>query len=183
MRVALSQRIMYQNGIAYDCIEHGWYSFLRNTDLFFIPNTFNIDFDVLADYLELFIITGGDDSTLRRTIETKLAAKMMQRNKPVLGICHGAFLLTDLLGGVVEPVEGHFNTQHNIIYKNQVVTVNSHHNQTITKLHGSAVPLCFDEDGNIEAFIDGNLAGVVWHPERMEDPWFPPEILALIGNI
>ena len=46
------------------------------------------DFDKLADELDMFIITGGDDSTLRRAIETKLASKIMQRNKPVIGICH-----------------------------------------------------------------------------------------------
>lgn len=183
MRVGLSQRIIYNNGIAYDCTEHGWYTLLKDTDLFFVPNTFNIDFDLLTDYLDLFIITGGDDSALRRTIEIKIATKMMQRNKPILGICHGAFLLTDLLGGIVEPVEDHFNTEHNIIYNTQVVKVNSHHDQAIVKLHDSGIPLCVDEEGHIEAFIDGNLAGMVWHPERMEDPWFPFEILDMIGNI
>jgi len=181
MKIVLSQRLMYHNGIAYDCIEHGWYTFLQAHELFFLPNALNIPFDILADNTDLFIITGGDDSTLRRTVEIKLATHMMQRNKPVLGVCHGAFLLTDLLGGILEPVEGHRNVEHSLIYNNSMVKVNSHHDLAITRLHGSATPLCFDEQGNIEAFIDGKLAGIVWHPERMSDPWLPNEILNLLG--
>lgn len=181
MKVALSQRIIYNNGIAYDCTEHGWYSLLKNQELFFLPNTFDIDFDGLSNYVDVFIITGGDDSTLRRTIEVKFASKMMQRNKPVIGVCHGAFLITELLGGTVEPVEGHRDTTHNLIYKNQIVAVNSYHDLAITKLHKNGIPLCVDEQGHIEAFIDGKLAGMVWHPERMSDPWVPLEILDLLG--
>ena len=44
--------------------------------LFTVRNTLQQDFDKLADELDMFIITGGDDSTLRRTVETKLAAKV-----------------------------------------------------------------------------------------------------------
>ena len=135
MKIVLSQRLMYHNGIAYDCIEHGWYTFLQAHELFFLPNSLNIPFDLLADNTDLFIITGGDDSTLRRLVEIRLATHMMQRNKLVLGVCHGAFLLTDLLGGIVEPVEGHRNVEHNLIYNNNMVKVNSHHDLAITRLH------------------------------------------------
>jgi hypothetical protein len=34
--------------------------------------------------------------------------------------------------------------------------------------------------GYVEAFIDGILAGVVWHPERMDTPWLPDEIEELL---
>jgi gamma-glutamyl-gamma-aminobutyrate hydrolase PuuD len=181
MKIALSQRIMYQNGIAYDAIEHGWYHMFKNQELFFLPNSFQIDFDALADYVDVFIITGGDDSVKRRTIEIKFATKVMQRNKPIIGVCHGAFLLTDLLGGTVEPIEGHSNTNHNVIYGQRIIPVNSFHDLGITKLHETGIPLCVDEQGHIEAFIDGKVAGVVWHPERMEDPWLPTEILEILG--
>jgi hypothetical protein len=32
----------------------------------------------------------------------------------------------------------------------------------------------------VEAWIDGPLAGVVWHPERMNQPWLPDEIEDLL---
>lgn len=182
MKIILSQRIMYHNGIAYDCTERGWYSLLQSYELLFLPNILNLPFDSLADAADAFIITGGDDSKLRRTVETRLATYMMQRNKPVIGVCHGAFLITDLLGGIVEPVEGHRGVEHSLIYNNTMVRVNSHHDLAITRLHSGATPLCVDEQGHVEAFIDGNLAGVVWHPERMEDPWLPTEILNLLDR-
>lgn len=132
--------------------------------------------------LDAFIITGGDDSALRRAVEIKLATKVMQRNKPVIGFCHGAFLLTDLLGGQVEPVNDHNNTEHVVQYDGDYYQVNSHHDLGIKKLHSTGLPVCTDKEGNIEAFIDGKLAGVVWHPERMKEPWLPNEIKNLIWN-
>jgi gamma-glutamyl-gamma-aminobutyrate hydrolase PuuD len=148
--------------------------------LFFLPNYLNVDFDYIADDLDCLILTGGDDSTLRRTVETKLATKVMQRNKPVIGICHGAFMLTDLLGGVVEPILGHKDTTHKINYFGDLISVNSYHDSAITKLHKTGTQLCSDDNGHTEAFIDGKLAGVVWHPERMEVPWLPDEIEDLL---
>jgi gamma-glutamyl-gamma-aminobutyrate hydrolase PuuD len=148
--------------------------------LFYLPNNLNQDFDHIADNLDAFIITGGDDSVLRRTVETKLATKVMQRNKPVIGICHGAFLLTDLLGGVVEEVDAHRDTKHPVFYFGDVKEVNSYHSLGITKLHDTGTTLCVDELGHVEAFIDGKIAGVVWHPERMEVPWLPEEIDILL---
>ena len=100
----------------------------------------------------------------------------MQRNKPVIGICHGAFLLTDLLGGVVEEVITHMDTSHTVYYFGDEKVVNSHHNLGITTLHKTATELVVDPDGNCESWIDGKLAGIVWHPERMSDPWIPDEI-------
>jgi len=180
LNIGLSQRVLYHKGRAYDSIEQGWYSYLKNHTLFLIPNTLDQNFERTADLLDSFIITGGDDSTLRRTVETKLASAVMQRNKPVLGICHGAFLLTDLLGGTVTEIKDHLDTEHKIIYNDDVHVVNSFHNLTIDNLHSSGNILCTDETGNIEAWIDDKLAGVVWHPERMKKPWLPKEIKQLL---
>ena len=179
LKIGLSQRILYHKGRAYDSIEHGWYSYLKEHTLFYVPNTLQQDFDKLADDLDMLILTGGDDSTLRRTIETKIAAKVMQRNKPVLGVCHGAFLLTDLLGGEVRDIENHTDTNHSVYYFGDEYYVNSYHSLSIAKTHSSATTLVVDADGNSEAWIDKKLAGIVWHPERMKKPWIPDEIQTL----
>ena len=180
MVIGLSQRILWHKGRAYDSIEHGWYRFLAGHTLFYLPNTLSLDFDSIADHLDSFVITGGDDSALRRTVETKLASAMMQRNKPVVGICHGAFLLSDLLGGTIEDVDAHSDTEHPVFYFGEIKGVNSFHNLGIAKLHSTGTVLCTDELGHVEAWIDGKLAGVVWHPERMDNPWLPDEIQDLI---
>ena len=139
------------------------------------------DFNALADDLDCFIITGGDDRPIRRTTELRLATAMMLRKKPILGICHGCFLLTDTLGGIVGKKDGHRNgVEHSVQYNSRDVIVNSYHGLCITKPHSTATVLATDTDGDCEAWIDGNVAGVVWHPERMIEPFLPDEIVNLI---
>ena len=176
MNIGLTQRVLYHKGRAYDSIEHSWYSYLKGHTLTYIPNQLDQDFEQLADTLDAFIITGGDDCALRRVVELKLATQMMARNKPIIGICHGAFLLTDALGGSVEPVEGHRDCDHSVYYFGEIHSVNSHHDMAITKLHSGATELVVDSTGKCEAWIDGTMAGVVWHPERQATPWLPDEI-------
>jgi gamma-glutamyl-gamma-aminobutyrate hydrolase PuuD len=180
LKIGLTQRILYHKGQAYDSTQHGWYSYLRGHTLVPIANRVDQDFEQLATDLDAVIITGGGDSVLRRTIELKLAVQMTLRRKPVLGVCHGCFLLTDVLGGQVAEVVGHHNTEHAVIYFGDQYQVNSYHTLTITQLPATATSLATDLEGNIEAWIDHNVAGVVWHPERMKEPWIPDEIKNLI---
>ena len=180
MNIGLTQRILYHKGRAYDSIEHGWYSYLDGHTLSFIRNDVAQDFESLADTLDCLIITGGDDPALRRIVETRMATQMLARGKPIIGICHGAFLLTDLLGGEVTDVITHMDTSHPIWYFGEEKTVNSYHNLCINDPPGSATVLAVDSEGYCESWIDGKIAAVVWHPERMEVPWLPDEIENLL---
>ena len=181
MNIGLSQRVLLHKNRAYDALEHGWYSYLKQHTLCTVRNDSEQDFKALAQSLDALIITGGDDSVLRRTTEIKLAKHMMFLNKPVLGVCHGAFMLTDLLGGsVTESTVDHSETLHPVMYFGDTVMVNSFHALVIKQLHASGTVLCTDQDGNVESWIDGSLAGVVWHPERMDTPWLPDEIHNLL---
>jgi gamma-glutamyl-gamma-aminobutyrate hydrolase PuuD len=176
LKIGLTQRIFYHKDRPYDCIEHGWYSYLCRHDLVFVPNNPNQDFLLLADHIDALIITGGDDSAVRRVTEIRLATLMMQSRKPILGVCHGAFMLTDMLGGTVDRCDDHMDTNHAVDYMGLRYQVNSHHSQAIKRLHSTGYCLAQDEDGNCEAWMDGDIFGVVWHPERMQNPWTPPEI-------
>lgn len=176
MKIALTQRVIYHKNRAHDCIEHGWYRYLSSHELVFVPNNPDQDFERLVDSVDAVIITGGDDSAIRHLTELRLATRMMKAHKPILGVCHGAFLLTDVMGGVVAPCDDHMDTEHEIEYMGLKRTVNSYHTQTIKHLHKSGHCLARDAEGNCEAWIDGDIYGVVWHPERMTDPWTPPEI-------
>ena len=180
MKIGLSQRVFYHKGRAYDAIEHGWYSYLKNHTLVPLPNRLDQEFHHLAQELDAFIITGGDDSAIRRTTELKLATAIMAEQKPVVGICHGCFLLTDVLGGTVGEIDNHADTEHTINYFGQQINVNSYHTLSVDKTHKGATILATDNQGYCESWIDGNLAGVVWHPERMAIPFLPTEINLLL---
>ena len=182
MKIGLSQRVLLHKNRAYDALEHGWYSYLKAHTLFPIANSPEQDFNQLADTLDAFVITGGDDSVFRRTAELRLANAMLERRKPIIGICHGCFLLTEILGGEVGEIEGHSDTEHLVNYFGELKIVNSYHTLHIKKPHQAAVVLANDDQGNCEAWIDGNLAGIVWHPERMLVPWIPDEIAQLLGK-
>jgi GMP synthase-like glutamine amidotransferase len=75
--------------------------------LSFIRNDVVQDFDSIANNLDCLILTGGDDSALRRVTEIKIAKLMLQLS--FIGICHGAFLLTDLMGGTITDVTTHMD--------------------------------------------------------------------------
>lgn len=174
--------MLFHKERAYDSIEHGWYSYLKDHMLNFIPNRTDQDFKTLADDLDLLILTGGDDSLIRRTTEIKIATQMLIQSKPIIGVCHGAFLLTSLLGGSVIQKDGHADSVHSVLYNRQLYNVNSFHNLAIEKVHTTAKILAVDTDGDCESWIDKNIAAIVWHPERMDNPWIPKEILHLIKN-
>lgn len=180
MNIGLTQRVLVHNGFAYDATSTEWYSFLTHHTLSCIPNRVDQDFDDLAKTLDALIITGGDDSTIRRIVETKLTTRMLALSKPVLGICHGAFLLTYLLGGTVAEVDGHHNTEHQITCDNEVIIVNSYHTLQIEQPPEGAVVLA--QCGDVcESWIDGTLAAIVWHPERMKNPVIPNKIKELLN--
>jgi len=180
LHIGLTQRVLYHKGRAYDSIEHGWYQYLKDHTLSFVSNRTDQDFETLAHTLDALIITGGDDSTLRRAVEIKLARHMVQRNKPVIGICHGCFLLTDIMGGQIGEAITHMDTCHSVYYFGEERMVNSHHSLQIVTPHKQATVLAVDTEGYCESWIDGKVAGIVWHPERMERPWIPDEIENLL---
>ena len=182
MNIGLSQRVLLHKNRAYDALEHGWYSYLKAHTLFPIANRPGQDFNSLANELDCFIITGGDDSTVRRLTEVRLATHMIARQKPVIGICHGAFLITEILGGEIAEIGNHVDCEHQVNYFGELITVNSYHSLAIKTPQKSATILAYDEHGNCEAWIDGNTAGIVWHPERMLVPWIPDEIAQLLGK-
>lgn len=180
MNIGLTQRVLYHNGFAYDATSQEWYSFLAHHTHTCIANRTDQNFESIANEIDALIITGGDDSLVRRIVETKLSALMIQLNKPVLGICHGAFLLTTLCGGTVESIDEHHNTTHQIACDNQLVTVNSYHTLAIVKAPSAATVLATC-DSYCESWIDNKLAAIVWHPERMKDPVIPAQIKQLLN--
>jgi carbamoylphosphate synthase small subunit len=168
MIIGLTQRVLFHKERAYDSLEHGWYSCLQGHKLVTIPNRTDMDIDV-----DLLIVTGGDNHPVRDIVENKLVQQFILESKPIIGICHGAFLLTEMLGGKVDSIEGHMDSSHLI---NGTQMVNSYHTLQILQHPEQSTVLATDEQGNCESWIYKNIGAVVWHPERMNEPYWPKQI-------
>ena len=176
MRIGLTQRVLLHRGQAYDSLEHSWYEFLQGHTLVSIPNRLCSPFPDI----DLLIITGGDDHPVRNQIEHELVDSMLSRDLPIIGVCHGCQLLTQRLGGSVVPVDNHQHCYHEVICQEQQHLVNSYHKLRIEQLPKNATVLAHDPDGYPEAWILDRTVGIMWHPERMAQPWWPDEVKRLL---
>jgi gamma-glutamyl-gamma-aminobutyrate hydrolase PuuD len=176
MRIGLTQRVLFHLDRAYDSLEHSWYEFLQGHTLISIPNRLCVPFPDI----DLLIITGGDDHPVRNQVELELINSMFSRDLPVIGVCHGCQLLTQRLGGSVVPVDDHQDCWHEVFYQEQPYLVNSYHKLRIKHAPPGATVLAHDPDGHAEAWIRDNVAAVMWHPERMTQPWWPDEVKRLL---
>ena len=177
MRIGLTQRVLLHRDRAYDSLEHSWYEYLQGHTLVSIPNRLPLS----CPDLDALIITGGDDHPVRNQVEHKLIDIMLARDIPVIGICHGCQLLTQRLGGSVTPVDDHQDSYHEVFYRDQPHLVNSYHKLRIEQLPKNATVLAHDPDGYAEAWILDRTAGIMWHTERMTQPWIPEEIQHLLS--
>lgn len=182
MKVGLTQRVLTHNGQVHDSLDRNWYRLLKGHELIPIPNREDLDYESLAESLDLLIVTGGDNEETRILTEVSLITEMSRLDKPILGICHGAFLLTEMLGGNTKDCEGHYDTEH-LVYGDAPthIRVNSFHNISIDKQPPNSVYLYIDDEGKTESWIKGNVCAIVWHPERMSNPFIPYEIREVTG--
>jgi gamma-glutamyl-gamma-aminobutyrate hydrolase PuuD len=163
----------------YDGLERSWYHFLNKHQLIPVPNLINIDTTVEFDCL---ILSGGNDSVNRHYTENNLFQHAVELGKPIVGICHGAFAVNDLTGGVNGNIDGHVRTTHNVIIGDQTHVVNSYHSQSIESIGPGMIVTACDDDGNIEAFQHETMPyyAIVWHPERMSRPVLTPDVAQLL---
>lgn len=181
MRILISQRDVRipPSFFVFDALERSWNVFLKEHQLIPVPNLSKIDENIEFDCL---VLTGGPDSIERHKTEDLLFYHALKLNKPIIGFCHGAFAVNDLTGGTNGSIEGHVQTEHEIIMENKIYTVNSYHGQSVEKLGSDMIKTAMDMDGNIEAFQHKTLPiyGVVWHPERMKQLVLPQEIKTIL---
>lgn len=190
MKIGLTQRVLLyseRSGITGDFLDHTWYDtpLTKGHTLIPVPNRRDLDYDELAEELDLLIITGGRNEDIRVITETELATSMVTLGKPVLGICHGAFLLTSILQGLVgedeEKGQRHYFSEHKVWYRGMEKIVNSFHGVYIEEKPKGAMVLVTDPEGDCESWIKDNICAIVWHPERMDKPFIPDEILEATG--
>jgi len=179
-----------------------------------LPHNVN-EIAALADRLDGLVVTGGafdiDPSlygvnTRHATVATKegrtafewsITQAMLERDKPILGICGGEQLLNVMLGGTLiqhiedEVANGHIlheqpNPRHTAghavnlaqdsllrsICGTDKLMVNSAHHQAVKNVGPGIIANATADDGVIEGLEDPRkrfCVGVQWHPEFIVD--------------
>ena len=186
MKIAITTRTLHSpGGFLFDAYERGFSNMFKDHEITAVINRKKQNFTKIAADNDLLVISGGDDHPTRLITEIEMIKEFRLREKPILGICHGAFLLTQLWGGeCVECTTNHRRTQHKVYYDKYEQTVNSYHGSSRSSPPPDATTLVVDADGFCEAWLHQGrkTAAVVWHPERdnENEHWMPDEILNLI---
>lgn len=177
MKILVSQEEYIKKNHIFDGLERAYYNFLAGHQLIPMPNV-RKDPDVEYDCL---LLTGGPDSIARHYTEDLLYKHAKDRKIPIVGICHGAFVINDLCGGTHTRIEGHVNCDIDVKLYDKIYKVKCFHTQAIKTLGDNLTATAHDMNANIHAFMHDKLPiyGIVWHPERMDKPVLPPEVSKL----
>ncbi|GGA19367.1 gamma-glutamyl-gamma-aminobutyrate hydrolase family protein [Psychrobacillus lasiicapitis] len=177
-----------------------------------LPNLQDAGLDIIVDRIDGLLLTGGGDidPTLfgeephprlgsivpeRDAFEIQLVQKMLEKNKPILGICRGAQILSIAAGGDMyqdiyaqSPAQllqhdqqapnwyaSHFvHVTEGTILSNvagvEKFKVNSFHHQAVRNVPNGFLVSGIASDGIIEAFESKNhpfVMGIQWHPESL----------------
>lgn len=177
-----------------------------------LPNLQEEEIDSIVDMIDGLLLTGGGDidPTLfgeephirlgsivpeRDTFEMQLVQKMLEKNKPILGICRGAQILSIAAGGDMyqdiysQSTEqllqhdqqapnwygSHFvQVTEGSILRNiagvEKFKVNSFHHQAVRNVPNGFLVSGLASDGIIEAFESEKhsfVMGIQWHPESL----------------
>jgi len=169
------------------------------------------DIEAIAERLDGFVFSGGQDVDPRHygeallkysgeiypprdQLELRLLRAVMDRDKPIFGVCRGLQLINVALGGTLyqdinKQVKRELSIQHFqqnnyefpvhevIVEKNsrlyeiigtETIRVNSMHHQAIARLAPQLIATAISGDGLVEAVEIRDLSfglAVQWHPE------------------
>lgn len=125
---------------------------------------------------KLLVISGGNtlhkiskkkEDLIRFNFDNFYFKEALDKNIPILGICHGAQFIGSFFNSKVQLIKNHIG-KHYIVYKNKKYMVNSYHNYGITKLGKKLKQTTQTSDKTIESFsyTSKKIIGIMWHPER-----------------
>ncbi|EPJ48869.1 MAG: hypothetical protein OFPI_27410 [Osedax symbiont Rs2] len=176
-----------------DCLDQRWYEYANMLGYIPVPLP-NIPQNQVAALLNVLnlnavLFSGGnsiasynsaarDSAPERDGFEARLLDECLARNIPVIGVCRGMQMINVCLGGGLSPISNHVGIRHDISItetgNTRNVSVNSYHNWCIPgeSLAPILNVIAVDCAGNVEAFKHANksVLGIMWHPEREEQP-------------
>lgn len=137
--------------------------------------------DIHPKYYNEAPIEAGNYDMDEFELDKKAIETFSKAQKPILGICAGMQSINVYFGGSLHQhihnheLAGKLHTIHieegsflYEIYKKHA-DVNSFHHQSIKKVAPEFNVSAKAEDGTIEAIEKGNIIGIQWHPEKVND--------------
>ncbi len=151
--------------------------FLTKKVQFKVVQENRIKFSSLFNY-ESFILSGRrKNNQLMNSLNSKIIKHAIQEQKPLLGICYGAEILTLTLGGTIKksilPQNGHHQvtfSKKNPLCEGKIEVFESHHYE-ISKLGESLERIAYSDSclNEIIKVKGSNIFGTQFHPELTHD--------------
>ena len=144
-----------------------------------LPGSFT---DINPSYYNHLPMDGKDYGTDEYKGDMALIKAFSKANKPILGICGGLQSINVYFGGTLhQQVSNHltpdkmhkaFVKENSFLYsvhQKDMLLINSFHNQAVMDVAPGFNITVTSEDGIPEAIERGNIIGVQWHPELLDD--------------
>lgn len=182
--IAVTQRVMVvpQYGERRDAVDQQWTRFLDHCGFtpVLVPNVRAVAERLVAGLpVRGLLLTGGNDlsdyggdAPERDDTERGLLEHALERRLPVIGVCRGMQVIQAYCGVPLKPVEGHVTADHEITVGATPDHVNSYHRWGSVQTVEDLAVWARARDGVVEAVRHraAPVAGVMWHPERFQQP-------------
>lgn len=183
--IAVTQRVTVvpEYGERRDAADQAWTRFLDLCGLtpVFVPNVRAVaERLVTALPVRGLLLTGGNDlseyggdAPERDDTERGLIDLALRRQLPVVGVCRGMQVLQTRCGVPLARVEDHVTAEHPIIVNDAVPDqVNSYHRWGSTLPGDDFTVWARAADGVVEGIRHNSapMVGLMWHPERCQQP-------------
>tara|TARA_B110000483_G_scaffold146018_1_gene174260 strand:- start:368 stop:970 length:603 start_codon:yes stop_codon:yes gene_type:complete len=164
----------------YSKLDYTWYQYAKKLRFNLIPISFEVKLNTLdTRKIDGIIFSGGNnlntlqkkkENLLRDIFEKKLFSYFSQKKIPILGVCRGMQLISEIHKIKLNKSKNHITKGHDIILMNDKrINVNSYHNYIIKN-----VPDNFNlvgkhmKDNSIEIISCNkkNILCLMFHPER-----------------
>tara|TARA_Y100000589_G_scaffold289949_1_gene292347 strand:- start:2323 stop:2910 length:588 start_codon:yes stop_codon:yes gene_type:complete len=186
LKVGITQRVIYKNGVPKDSLDIGWDTFLKKCGIEYELIS-NKEKNISRNYLKQFkgiIFTGGNsliscngDSKERDKAEKKIYTLAINMQIPLIGVCRGMQLIQEMHGIKLFKIFGHVKKKQKLIINNRTTITNSYHNFGTKKNVKELTVFAKSFDGITKGILSKKkrIIGIMWHPER-NNPLKPYDI-------
>ncbi len=186
--IALTQRVT-ESPTYYekrDSLDKQWWDLLIKCEIIpiIIPNNLELAQNILKTLnIDGIILTGGNSTEERNNVEKFLIETAINKNLPLLGVCHGMQAIQRYYGVQLHSVNNQVRPKQTILINNEPRIVNSYHTLGTKENHPEFIVWAKTYDNLIKAISHTKykITGIMWHPERMQP--YAVEDIELITTI